>query len=85
MRILGLSTQRGALPVAQKQPTIDITFFTGESSFSIYLRDGTFFDEHCSELKQCDIEKIKTHFMFYDGGGEPEYNIVKSALNLCTP
>jgi len=82
LKIIGLSTLRGALPVTQKRPTVDVRFFTGDSAFSIYLKDDTFFNEDGSELKPYDVEKLKTHFLAYVSEGEPEYDLVKAALQL---
>lgn len=82
IRIIGLSTLKGTLPITQKNPTIDIRLFTGESAFSILLKDDTFFNGDDSELKPYDVNKLKTHFLAYVSEGEPEYDIVKTALNL---
>jgi len=82
LKIIGLSTYRGALPITRKRPTIDIRIFTGESAFSILLKDDTFFNEDGTELKPYDVEKLKDLFLTYVSEGETEYDLVKASLQL---
>lgn len=82
LKILTFSTRRGAVPITQKNPTIDIRLFTGTSAFSVLLVDGVFSYENGTVLDEEAIEELKPLVLEFDYQGEEEYTITKQALGL---